>query len=433
MSDRTSVFADNGKKWIILSAILGLITLMGSAIYVIQRTNSQSQSDESTSPSVATIEAVSALGRIEPEGDVVLVAASPAMAGAKVKSLLVSQGDFVLQGDIIAITTDYDTKQAELDRARRDLEVAQANLAIINAGAREGQINAQQATIQRLQAQIATQREVDNARLSRLRAQITSERVERQATVDRLQAELANAQNELRRYQDLVRDGVVSQSEFETRELTFKAAQKRFQESEATYQKTINTLNAEITEVEAVTQQNIRTLTQQINEAQGRLEEIREVRGVDVAASEAEVRRAMAGVNQAQVELELTQIKAPINGKILEIKAREGENIDNAQGVVEMANIDQMLVIAEVYETDIGKVEIGQEATIESENNTFRDQIRGNVVQISSKIGKKDVLETDPAASIDARVVEVKIAVNPEYNDIINSLIYSQVFVQILL
>jgi len=141
----------------------------------------------------------------------------------------------------------------------------------------------------------------------------------------------------------------------------------------------------------------------------------------------------MAGVNQAQVELELTQIKAPINGQIIEVIAREGENIDNAQGVVEMANIDQMLVVAEVYETDIGRVQIGQEATIESENNTFSEQIRGNVIQISSKIGKKDLLETDPAASIDARVVEVKIAVNPEYNDVINSLIYSQVFVQILL
>ncbi|AUC60368.1 ABC-type glycolipid efflux pump membrane fusion component DevB [Cyanobacterium sp. HL-69] len=433
MSDRTSVFADNGKKWIIISAILGLITLIGSAIYVIQRTNTQSQTEESNTPSVATIEAVSALGRIEPEGDVVVVAASPAMAGAKVRSLLVSQGDFVARGEIIAITTDYETKQAELERARRDLEVAQANLAIVRAGAKEGQIDAQQATVERLQAQIATQREVDNARLSRLRAQITSETIERQATVDRLQAELDNAQNELRRYQDLVRDGVVSQSEFETRELTFQAAQKRFQESEATYQKTINTLNAEIAEVEAITQQNVRTLTQQINEAQGRLEEIREVRGVDVDASEAEVSRAMAGVNQAQVELELTQIKAPINGQIIEVIAREGENIDNAQGVVEMANIDQMLVVAEVYETDIGRVQIGQEATIESENNTFSEQIRGNVIQISSKIGKKDVLETDPAASIDARVVEVKIAVNPEYNDVINSLIYSQVFVQILL
>ncbi|AFZ48600.1 ABC exporter membrane fusion protein, DevB family [Cyanobacterium stanieri PCC 7202] len=432
MSDRTSVFADSGKRWIIISATLGIITLIGSTIYVIQRTNSPGQS-ESPPPSVATIEAVSALGRIEPQGEVLRVAASPTMAGAKVRSLLVSQGDFVSQGEIIATTTDYDTKQAELERARRDLEVAQANLDIVRAGAKEGEINAQRATIERLQAQIATQREVDNARLSRLRAQITSERIERQATVDRLKAELENAENELRRYRDLVADGVVSQSEFESRELTFRTAQRRYQESEATYQKTVNTLNAEIAEVEALAGQNIRTLTKQINEAQARLAEIAEVRGVDVAASEAEVRRAMATVNQAEIEFELTQIKAPINGQIIEIKAHEGENIDNAEGVVELANTDQMLVVAEVYESDIARVQLGQESIIESENNTFTDSIRGNVIQISSKIGKKDVLETDPAASVDARVVEVKIAINPEYNDVVNSLIYSQVLVQILL
>lgn len=432
MSDRTSVFADNGKRWIILSATLGVITLIGSTIYVIQRTNSQGQS-ESPPPTVATIEAVSALGRIEPQGEVLRVAASPTMAGAKVRTLLVSQGDFVSQGEIIATTTDYDTKQAELERARRDLEVAQANLAIVRAGAKEGEINAQQATIERLQAQIVTQSQVDNARLGRLRAQITSERIERQATVDRLKAELENAQNELRRYQDLVRDGVVSQSEFEFRELAFQTAQRRYQESEATYQKTVNTLNAEIAEVEALTAQNVRTLSKQINEAQARLAEIAEVRGVDVAASEAEVSRAMATVNQAEIEFELTQIKAPINGQIIEIKAHEGENIDNAEGVVELANTDQMLVVAEVYESDIAKVQLGQESIIESENNTFADSIRGSVVQISSKIGKKDVLETDPAASVDARVVEVKIAIDPQYNDVVNSLIYSQVLVQILL
>lgn len=432
MSDRTSVFADNGKRWIIISATLGIITLIGSTIYVIQRTNSQSQS-ESPPPTVASLDAVSALGRIEPQGEVVTVAASPTMGGAKVRSLLVSQGDFVSQGEIIATTTDYDTKQAELERARRNLEVAQANLAIVRAGAKEGEINAQRATIERLQAQITTQREVDNARLNRLRAQITSERMERQATMDRLQAELANAENELRRYQDLVKDGVVSQSEFETKELTFQTAQRRYQESEATYQKTVDTLNAEITEVEAVAAQNIRTLTQEINEAQARLEEIAEVREVDVAASEAEVRQAMATVNQAEIEWELTQIKAPINGQVIEIKAHEGENIDNAEGVIELANTDQMLVVAEVYESDIAKIQLGQESIIESENNTFTDTIRGNVIQISSKIGKKDVLETDPAASVDARVVEVKIAINPEYNNVVNGLIYSQVLVQILL
>ena len=143
--------------------------------------------------------------------------------------------------------------------------------------------------------------------------------------------------------------------------------------------------------------------------------------------------RAQAVVNQAQINVDLTFIKAPSNGTIIDVVAHEGENIENAQGVVEMADLSQMVVVAEVYESDISKIKVGQEAKIISENNSFEDRITGEVIEISSKIGKKDVLETDPAASVDARVVEVKIAVNPENNALVQNLIYSQVIVEILL
>jgi hypothetical protein len=42
------------------------------------------------------------------------------------------------------------------------------------------------------------------------------------------------------------------------------------------------------------------------------------------------------------------------------------------------------------------------------------EPLRGDVVQIGWEIGRKDVLSTDPVADIDARVVEVRVRVNPE-------------------
>lgn len=430
--DRTSKFPNKGTIWIIVASALGIMTLIGTTIYVIQRSGIRTNSDE-TVVTTAPLRAVSALGRIEPEGQIIRVAAAPTLSGARVKSILVSEGDFVQEGELIAITTEFDTKQAELARAQEELNVALADLNIVRAGAKQGEINAQQATLERLRAELISQQEVDLARLSRLRALYETERKERQATVDRLQAQLANAESELVRYRELKREGVISESEFDTRKLNFDTAQKSLQESRAMYQKSVSTINAEIQEVEAVTRQNVNSLTKQVSQAQARLDEIKEIRDVDIAQAEAQVQRARAMIAQAQIELDLTQIKAPTNGKIIEIQAREGENIDNSQGVVEMANVDQMLVVAEVYESDIAKIELGQEAIIESENNTFPDAIRGSVVQIGGKIGKKDVLETDPAASVDARVVEVKIAVHPQDNSIVENLIYSQVLVQILL
>jgi HlyD family secretion protein len=64
-----------------------------------------------------------------------------------------------------------------------------------------------------------------------------------------------------------------------------------------------------------------------------------------------------------------------------------------------------MYAVAEVYETDIAKVRNGQRATVTSA--VFAGTLQGTVAQISKQIGKKDVLNTDPAADTDARAIEV--------------------------
>jgi HlyD family secretion protein len=55
------------------------------------------------------------------------------------------------------------------------------------------------------------------------------------------------------------------------------------------------------------------------------------------------------------------------------------------------------------------RVKIGQSATVISKNNAFSATLRGKVKEVGLQISKKDVLNTDPAAQFDARVVEVKI------------------------
>jgi len=72
-----------------------------------------------------------------------------------------------------------------------------------------------------------------------------------------------------------------------------------------------------------------------------------------------------------------------------------------------------MYVIAEVYETDISKIKVGQRAITISENGGFDGEIHGSVDHIGLQIKKKNVLESDPAADKDARVVEVKIQLDP--------------------
>jgi HlyD family secretion protein len=63
-----------------------------------------------------------------------------------------------------------------------------------------------------------------------------------------------------------------------------------------------------------------------------------------------------------------------------------------------------------VYETDIGRVSIGQRARVESP--VLAERLYGTVDRIGLKVGKADALRADPAARTDARVVEVEIALD---------------------
>jgi HlyD family secretion protein len=62
-----------------------------------------------------------------------------------------------------------------------------------------------------------------------------------------------------------------------------------------------------------------------------------------------------------------------------------------------------------VNETDLRLVKIGQSVTITSRNGAFSQPLSGKVAEIGWQVFKNNVLDDDPAANADARVVEVKI------------------------
>ena len=167
---------------------------------------------------------------------------------------------------------------------------------------------------------------------------------------------------------------------------------------------------------------------QQIQEARSVLDSVSEIRNVDVRLAIAEVEQAIATATQAQVDLERAYIKSPMDGQVLKIHTRPGEAI-SPDGIVEIGRTDRMYVVAEVYETDISKVRIGQRATVTAD--AFEGELQGTVEQLGLQIGKKDILDTDPAADVDARVVEVKIRLDEADSERVSGLTNLQVEVQI--
>jgi len=92
-----------------------------------------------------------------------------------------------------------------------------------------------------------------------------------------------------------------------------------------------------------------------------------------------------------------------------------------------------MYAIAEVYETDVGMVEVGDKAEVISEHGGFTGKLRGTVDHVGLQIKKQDILESDPSANKDARVVEVKVRLDPQDSEKVAKLTNLQVRVKIAL
>jgi HlyD family secretion protein len=205
---------------------------------------------------------------------------------------------------------------------------------------------------------------------------------------------------------------------------------KQISSKEATKNQNLSTLTQQIKEAEATINKSKATLNTQIEQSKANSDKVGEVRPVDVKAAEAEIARASAAVRQAQADLELSYVRSPIAGEVFKVQTKAGE-APSSKGILEIAQNDRMIAIAEIYESDIGKVKVGQAATIKSETGSFTGTIQGQVIQVGLQVAKKDVLNTDPAADADSRVVEVKIALDASQITNIRGLTNSKVEVNI--
>jgi HlyD family secretion protein len=430
--EQLKIFSQPKNRWVITLGLLGLLITIATIIYSLNfanRKTTPAPTEESVEP---VVEGITALGKLEPEGKVITLSPPPNLGGSKIDELMIEEGERVKKGQVIALLNNHALKKVALEVAQRELEVAEVNLAIVKAGAKTGEIEAQKAIVKKLEAELAGKNKTQGAIVARLQAQLRRETQVQSATLERWQAELTNATAEFQRYQQLAENKAISVSELDSRRLTLETAQQRVREAQATYNRTRDTLQEEIKEAQSTAEETQNTIAQQIKEAQSSLASIAEVRPLDVQKAEIELGRAIAKLKEAKQDLELTYVKAPISSQILRINAYPGEMVKQDEGVVELGKTAHMVVIAEIYESDISGVSLGQQATIVSEGGAFAEEIQGKVTHIRPQISKQEVLDTDPAADVDTRIVEVTIRLNPEDSQRVAGLTNSKVIVKIL-
>ena len=468
--------------------VMGLV-IAGAAIsaattfYGISQFGSLAKNAEPLSVETPPPRKITALGRLEPLGEVIRLGVSQTLDGDRIAKLLVKEGDRVKAGQLIAILDAGDRLKSALEEAKEKVKVAEASLAQVKAGAKSGEVaaqsasigklaaelqgnrvaqqatvdriqaqsqgerTAQQATISRITAQWQGERKAQTATISRITAQWQGEKTAQTAAINKLKAESNNAETEYLRHRELVAEGAISNSVMDSKRLALETTRQQVKEAEANLSRINNTAKQQLEEAEANLARINSTAIQQLNEAeanlarinstgiqqlneaeanldriknsgseqgkeaQATLERIGEVRPVDIQAAQTEINSAIAQVKRAQTELNQAYIRTPNPGKILKIHTRPGEKISD-DGIADVGETQQMVVVAEVYQTDISKIKVGQQAGVTSQ--AFSGELAGTVKEIGLKVSKQNVFSNQPGENLDSRVVEVKIHLNPE-------------------
>lgn len=127
----------------------------------------------------------------------------------------------------------------------------------------------------------------------------------------------------------------------------------------------------------------------------------------------AQYRTAEAAVREAETQMSYAAIRTPIAGVVLHRLMEPGEVIvmQRPQPILTVADISRLIVRAEIDESDMSKVKIGQEAIVTSVSHTT--PFTGRVIDLAPAIGRKTISSDDPAEMLDAKVLEATIELAP--------------------
>lgn len=273
---------------------------------------------------------IAALGRVEPLDGVVKLSVPASLANDPVARILVEEGAQVRKGQLLAVLESADSLQRSVEQAQAAIAVAQRKL------------------------------------------------VAQDAVIEKNRAQLQQAEVELRRYDQLFRDGAASAETLDRRRTLVSTSQASLDEAQAERQ----TLRAEV-----------------------------EQRRADLARNGSELAKA--------------SILAPFSGTVFKIYARPGDKVGD-DGILDIGDSSRMGVIAEVYQTDRPGIALGQKATISADGFQGK-QLQGQVVEIARQVSRQTVFSGQAGENLDRRVIEVKVGLGPQANAMASYINYLQV------
>lgn len=283
--------------------------------------------------------------------------------------LVVGLGRLVPLGDVTTLSPPFGAGDARIATIRvreGDAVEAGAVLATLdNEQPMKAAIEAVRATLQSREASLAQVRDA-----------VRASREEARAALSRAGAVLANAERELERTDGLFKRGIST---------GVAVDQKRTARDEAARE--VERLKATLS----------------------RYDNAKPDEQPDVIVAQRNLNAAKAELKRAEQDLEKAYIRAPRAGTILTIHVRPGEK-PGTKGVLNMGDIEHMTAELEVYQTEIGRVAVGD--TVEISAEALGAPLTGAVSSVGLEVSRQTVVDPSPAANTDARVVKVDVALD---------------------
>ncbi len=301
---------------------------------------------------------------------------------------VVALGRIIPFGDVTSVATPYgagDARIAELRVAIGDVVEAGDILAVLdNLPQLQSDVTSAEATLR-----------VRKATLTQTRASNAASLAEAQASLERAKATATAARAELSRMTSLVERGVTTRAQFDQALATATTAEQDVEHALAT----LSRYYAGSETVQA-----------------------------DIAVAEANLDATQAELARARQDLERAYVRAPERGTVLDIMVRAGER-PSSDGIIDLGDTSRMTVEAEVYQTMIGRVTIGDPVIVSAD--ALAQDLTGTVSAIGLAIGRQSITSDDPAANTDARVVDVIVLLDASSSDLARRVTNLEVVVRI--
>jgi len=367
------------RAWVTLLAVLVAFAAGGVAAYLYFKPAPVAPTRPNGSEAVPPTR-VAALGRIQPVGGVVPVYGPPGDRIAEMRPL--SPGDTLKAGDVIAVLASRDIRAAEVKVAEVQLAEAKAAVsAATEAGAKK---------IEAAEAEVAQALAGEKADLTALDAKAGLVVKQRDAAArQRGRLDAARA------------DGArIAAEDIDKVQLLIDQAETELAATAAAREKAVATYAGSRAAAEA----RVKAAGAELAEAEAR----------------APVKSGDEKLKVAKKALELATLTAPIDGVVLRVAGRTGQPTGAGEPVLQMAALAEMVVVVEVYESDVdrlsGWVKAGP-VPVEVTHPALPRALKGTVrtdADVARMIARNQVFPLGPREDADRRVVEVTARLDAE-------------------